>query len=147
MSNFENYDFILPDGVVIENEEAGFKSLGIYNENSEKKQNKNEKVKFIIFSVLAVALMYISMGHMIGIPNFSFLDMHMHPLIYAGTLLALTVAFVVYGFDIIKSGFKNLIHKAPNMDTLVAMGVITSILYSIYGMYMIAKGHHEYVEN
>ena len=30
-------------------EEAGFKSLGIYNENSEKKQNKNEKVKFIIF--------------------------------------------------------------------------------------------------
>lgn len=128
-------------------EEAGFKSLGIYNENSEKKQNKNEKVKFIIFSVLAVALMYISMGHMIGIPNFSFLDMHMHPLIYAGTLLALTVAFVVYGFDIIKSGCKNLIHKAPNMDTLVAMGVITSILYSIYGMYMIAKGHYEYVEN
>lgn len=128
-------------------EEAGFKSLGIYNENSEKKQNKNEKVKFIIFSVLAVALMYISMGHMIGLPNFSFLDMHMNPLIYAGTLLALTIAFVVYGFDIIKSGFKNLIHKAPNMDTLVAMGVITSILYSIYGMYMIAKGHHEYVEN
>ena len=112
-----------------------------------KKQNKNEKVKFIIFSVLAVALMYISMGHMIGLPNFSFLDMHMNPLIYAGTLLALTLAFVVYGFDIIKSGFKNLIHKAPNMDTLVAMGVITSILYSIYGMYMIAKGHHEYVEN
>ena len=128
-------------------EEAGFKSLGIYNENSEKKQNKNEKVKFIIFSVLAVALMYISMGHMIGLPNFSFLDMHMHPFIYAGTLLALTIAFVVYGFDIIKSGCKNLIHKAPNMDTLVAMGVITSILYSIYGMYMIAKGHHEYVEN
>lgn len=128
-------------------EEAGFKSLGIYNENNEKKQNKNEKVKFIIFSVLAVALMYISMGHMIGLPNFSFLDMHMHPLIYAGTLLALTVAFVVYGFDIIKSGCKNLIHKAPNMDILVAMGVITSILYSIYGMYMIAKGHHEYVEN
>ena len=128
-------------------EEAGFKSLGIYNENNEKKQNKNEKVKFIIFSVLAVALMYISMGHMIGLPNFSFLDMHMHPLIYAGTLLALTIAFIVYGFDIIKSGCKNLIHKAPNMDTLVAMGVITSILYSIYGMYMIAKGHHEYVEN
>lgn len=128
-------------------EEAGFKSLGIYNEDSEKKQNKNEKVKFIIFSVLAVALMYISMGHMIGLPNFSFFDMHIRPLIYAGTLLALTIAFVVYGFDIIKSGFKNLIHKAPNMDTLVAMGVITSILYSIYGMYMIAKGHHEYVEN
>ena len=128
-------------------EEAGFKSIGIYNENSEKKQNKNEKVKFIIFSVLAVALMYISMGHMIGLPNFSFFDMHIHPLIYAGTLLALTIAFVVYGFDIIKSGCKNLIHKAPNMDTLVAMGVITSILYSIYGMYMIAKGHHEYVEN
>ena len=128
-------------------EETGFTSLGIYNENSEKKQNKNEKVKFIIFSVLAVSLMYISMGHMIGLPNFSFLDMHMHPLIYAGTLLALTIAFIVYGFDIIKSGCKNLIHKAPNMDTLVAMGVITSILYSLYGMYMIAKGHHEYVEN
>ena len=62
-------------------EEAGFKSLGIYNENSEKKQNKNEKVKFIIFSVLAVALMYISMGNMIRLPNVTFLDMHMDPLI------------------------------------------------------------------
>ena len=116
-------------------EEAGFKSLGIYNENSEKKQNKNEKVKFIIFSVLAVALMYISMGHMIGLPNFSFLDMHMHPLIYAGTLLALTIAFVVYGFDIIKSGFKNLIHKAPNMDTLVALGSGAAFVYSTYALF------------
>ena len=48
------------------------------------------------------------------------------------------------GRDILKNGYKNLIHKTPNMDTLVGLGVLSSILYSIYGTYMIINGHHEY---
>ena len=45
----------------------------------------------------------------------------------------------------LKNGYKNLIHKTPNMDTLVGIGVISSFLYSLYSMVMIIKGNHEYV--
>ena len=126
---------------------AGFKSLGLYTDIKTKNNAKNNKTLFIIFLVLAIVLMYVSMGHMIGLPTFEFLNMHTHPISYAVSLLILTIPFIIYGFDIIKSGFKNLIHKAPNMDTLVAIGVLSSLLYSIYNMYMLIKGNHSYVEH
>jgi len=126
---------------------AGFKSLGRYDENKEENKDKHEKVKFIVFGILAAILLYISMGHMMGLPIFDFLNMHISPINYTVVLFILTIAFIIYGFDIIKNGYKNLIHKSPNMDTLVAIGVISSLLYSIYSMIMIFRGHHHYVEN
>ena len=128
-------------------EEAGFKSLGLFNANIEKKENKTEKIKFIIFSILAVLLMYISMGHMIGLPIPEILNMHTNPIIYAGTLCIFAIIFMFYGLDILKNGYKNLIHRTPNMDTLVSIGVISSFLYSLYSMYMVIKGEHSYIEN
>lgn len=126
---------------------AGFKSLGLYTDIKTKNNTKNNKVLFIIFLILSIILMYVSMGHMIGLPTFEFLNMHTHPISYAITLLIITIPFIFYGFDIIKSGFKNLIHKSPNMDTLVAIGVLSSLLYSLYNMYMIIKGNTSYVEH
>ena len=126
---------------------AGFKSLGLYTDIKTKNNAKNNKILFIIFLILAIVLMYVSMGHMIGLPTFEFLNMHTHPISYAVSLLVLTIPFIIYGFDIIKSGLKNLIHKAPNMDTLVAIGVLSSLLYSIYNMYMLITGNHSYVEH
>lgn len=127
--------------------EAGFKSLGIYSEKSEEKSDKANKAKFILFTILAIILMYISMGHMVKIPVPDILSMHTNPINYTVVLLLLTIAFVIYGFDIIKSGYKNLIHKTPNMDTLVTIGVLSSIGYSIYNMYQIFKGNHMAVED
>lgn len=127
--------------------EAGFKSLGLFHEFNIENKNKNEKIKFTLFLVLAILLMYISMGHMIGLPVPKILNMHTHPIHYTVVLFLLTIAFMVYGFDIFKNGYKNLIHKTPNMDTLVSIGVISSMLYSLYSMYMICKGNHAYVEN
>ena len=127
--------------------QAGFKSLGLYKDIEQKDNRKKEKIKFIIFTILAIILMYISMGHMIGLPSLEILDMHKNPLIYTSVLLVLTIAFIVYGFDIIKNGYKNLIHKSPNMDTLVSIGILSSILYSLFSMFMIIRGHHEYVES
>ena len=46
--------------------QAGFKSLGIFKEFNIEKNNKKEKIQFIIFTILAIVTMYISMGHMIG---------------------------------------------------------------------------------
>ena len=91
--------------------------------------------------------MYIAMGHMIRLPAISFLDQHHNPINYTLSLLVLTIAFLIYGHDILKNGYKNLIHKIPNMDTLVAIGVISSFAYSLYGMYMIFKGNYQFVMN
>ena len=127
--------------------QAGFESLGVFKEFNIEKNNKKEKKQFIIFTILAIILMYIAMGHMIGLPAISFLDQHHNPINYTLSLLVLTIAFLIYGHDILKNGYKNLIHKIPNMDTLVAIGVISSFAYSLYGMYMIFKGNYQFVMN
>ena len=125
---------------------AGFKSMGIYEEQKEN-THKNDKTKFIIFAILAVILMYISIGHMANLPIPEILNMHTNPFTYTITLLVLTIIFIWYGIDILKNGFKNLIHKTPNMDTLVSIGVLSSLGYSIYSIIMIFRGNHHYVEN
>ena len=124
--------------------QAGFKSLGQFKEIKLDKKSKKEKIEFTIFSVLAIILMYISMGHMVGLPTINVINPHINPINYTFTLLILAIAFMIYGFDILKNGYKNLIHLTPNMDTLVAIGVISSFLYSLYGMFMILKGEHSY---
>lgn len=70
-----------------------------------------------------------------------------HPVNYAIALLVLTVIVIILGRDILKNGYKNLIHKTPNMDTLVMIGVLASFIYSIYGTIQILKGNTQYVEN
>ncbi len=127
--------------------QAGFKSLGEFKEINTQKQNKKEKVKFIIFTILAVILMYIAMGHMVNLPIFEFLDVKVNPINYTLCLFLFAIAFMGYGFDILKNGYKNLIHKTPNMDTLVGIGVISSFLYSIYSMVRIINGDGENIHN
>lgn len=127
--------------------QAGFKSLGEFKEIKPEKQSKKEKIKFIIFTVLAIVLMYISMGHMINLPTIPFLDPHINSNGYIISLLMLTIAFLIYGYDILKNGYKNLIHGTPNMDTLVAIGVISSFLYSIYSMTKVLTGDKSHIMN
>lgn len=143
------YDEKILDKIKIEEfvKQAGFKSLGEFKEIKFEKTSKKEKQKFIVFTILAIILMYISMGHMINLPTISFLDPHTNTVNYMISLLLLTICFVFYGFDIIKNGYKNLIHKTPNMDTLVGIGVITSLLYSLYNMYLVFMGNHHQVMN
>lgn len=125
--------------------EAGFESLGLYDEFEKNSSPKMSKLWFVIMTALAVILMYISMGSMIGLPEIPFLAMHTHDKAFASSLLVLTIPFLVYGFDIIKSGFKNLFHRTPNMDTLVTLGVLTSLIYSIFSVVMIFTGHHHFI--
>ncbi|MBQ7549261.1 MAG: heavy metal translocating P-type ATPase, partial [Clostridia bacterium] len=127
--------------------DAGFESLGIYNENEEEKTGSSKKILFIVFAALSVILMYVSMGHMIGLPEIPLIGAMSNPLGYALALAVLTVPFLVYGFDILKSGIKNALHKMPNMDTLVALGVTSSFLYSVYGLIMTALGSTEHVHS
>ena len=127
-------------------EKAGFASLGIDNFEKEEKKKSNEKYKLIWISVISIVILYISMSHMVGLPVIPFLNMMIHPINYAISLLVLTTIVLYFGKDIIKNGYKNLIHKTPNMDTLVMIGVLASYIYSIYGTIRILQGHTMYVE-
>ena len=128
-------------------DKAGFSSAGIDNLEKEEKKKSNEKYKLIGISVISILILYISMSHMVGFPVIAFLDMMAHPINYAISLLILTIIVLLMGIDILKNGYKNLVHKTPNMDTLVTIGVMASFIYSIYGTVMILKGKTIYVES
>ena len=128
-------------------QKAGFESLGIDNLQKGERKKSTEKYKLWGFTIIAILTVYIAMGHMIGLPEIPFLSMHMYPINYTIALFILSIISIIMGRDILRNGYKNLIHKTANMDTLVGLGVISSFLYSIYGAYMIFKGNHEYVEN
>ena len=128
-------------------DKAGFSSAGIDNLEKEEKKKSNEKYKLIGISVISILILYISMSHMVGLSVIPFLDMMAHPINYAISLLILTIIVLLMGIDILKNGYKNLVHKTPNMDTLVTIGVMASFIYSIYGTVMILKGKTIYVES
>ena len=144
-----DYDENILDQEKIEKyvKQAGFKSGGIFKEVKIEKEDKAEKIKFIVYSILAIILMYISMGHMVNLPTPTAFNPHTNPIIYTSSLLVLTILFLIYGYDILRNGYKNLIHRIPNMDTLVAIGVLSSFIYSLYGMYRVIKGDHSYTMN
>ena len=136
------------EGITIEDveryiKEAGFESLGVYSIFNERK-SKNTRMYLIIFSALSVIVMYVSMAHMIGLPS---IDMVKYPLLQSMVLLLLSVPFMIYGSDIFKSGYKNLIHRTPNMDTLVSIGVLSSFIYSFISSIMVLLGYDMYVHN
>ena len=126
---------------------AGFKSLGEFKEIKIESKNKKEKVKFISFTILAVILMYISMGHMLNLPTLEIIDIYKNPINYTTILFIFAIIFMIYGFDILKNCYKNLIHKTPNMDTLVGIGVLSSFFYSIYSMILIINGNNMAIHN
>ena len=128
-------------------EKAGFTSLGIDNFEKDEKKKSNEKYKLIGITIISLLVLYISMSHMVGLPVIPFLHMLNHPVNFAVALFILTTIVLVMGRDILKNGYKNLIHKTPNMDTLVTIGVLASYIYSIYGTIQILKGQKDYVEN
>ena len=126
---------------------AGFKSLGEFKEIKTESKNKKEKIKFIIFTVFAIVFMHIAMGHMINLPTLQIIDVNKNPIGYTICLFIFAILFIIYGFDVLKNGYKNLIHKTPNMDTLVGIGVLSSFLYSIYSMILVIKGNNSAIHN
>ena len=105
-------------------EKAGFESLGEFHELSSQK----ESIKPVIFyGIFLLFFMYVSMGKMLSLPIPS-----MSNQVYGLVLFLLTLPFLIYARDILKSGVKNLLHKTPNMDTLVTLGVMASVCYSVY---------------
>ena len=128
-------------------DKAGFESLGIDNLKKEERKKSGEKINLILTSIFSIAILYVSMAYMIGLPDIPFLSMMEHPLNYAVSLLVLTTVVLGLGYNILKNGIKNLIHGTPNMDTLVTIGVLASFIYSVYETVQIFLGDASFVHS
>lgn len=111
--------------------EAGFKSLGQDKFEIEKEKVKKQRLNLYVTIALFVITMYVSMGHMIGLKT-PFFDISTNPKGYGVLLLVLSALVISLSYKVIISGIKKLIHKTPNMDTLISVGVIASSIYSLY---------------
>lgn len=126
---------------------AGFKSLGEFKGLEEINKKKKIKVNLIIFTILILIFVYLSMGQMLNLPVPNALNKEENPTNYVITIFTLSTLFLIYGFDIIKSGYKNAIHLTLNMDTLITLGVFSSFLYSLYNMILILNGNYDKVHD
>ena len=98
------------------------------------------KIRLAVSVPLLIILMYITMGHMVGLPLPDFLHGVNNGVQFAFLqfLLTLPVAYVNRKFFF--NGFRSLFHKAPNMDTLVAVGSGAALIYGIASIFMIGYG-------
>lgn len=139
------------DEIIKAVENAGY---GAYIENGKNKGAKSDnnavdvalkeaekmKLRLIISLIFTVPIFYISMGHMMGWTLPKILLGDENAMIFAFTQFLLLIPVVFVNFKFYKIGFKTLVQKAPNMDSLIAIGSGASILYGIYAIYKIAYG-------
>lgn len=88
----------------------------------------------------ALPLLALSMGHMIGLPLPAFLDPRTSPAVFACAQLLLTLPVLWAGRGFYARGFPALLHKAPSMDTLVAVGTGAAFLHSLWNTLLILLG-------
>ena len=108
--------------------------------NPIEEQMKQMKRRLILSFVFLIPLMYVSMGHMVGLPLPGFLSGTENAVGFALTqfLLCLPVAFVNKAYY--TKGFSTLLHGAPNMDTLIAVGSSASLIYGVFAIYRMGYG-------
>mgnify|MGYP000914409786 FL=1 len=106
---------------------------------------RRKKQELLILLLTALPLLYISMGSMIGLPMPSFLDHMAHPLVFVLSQLLLTLPAVWIGRGFYQRGFRNLIKRHPNMDSLIAVGTSAAFFYSLYSVGQVFLGHHAFV--
>ena len=106
---------------------------------------RRKKQELLILLLTVLPLLYISMGSMVGLPLPSFLDHMKHPLLFVLSQLLLTLPAVWIGRGFYQRGFRNLIKRHPNMDSLFAVGTSAAFLYSLYSVSQVFLGHHPFV--
>lgn len=139
-------------------EKAGYSVLESGGADAAEKQAAAKKrelkimwIKLGISALFALPLLYIAMVPMIkfvSLPAAAALDRLMmnYPLIYALIELALVIPPVCVGYKFYTVGFKSLIKRSPNMDSLIAVGTTAALVYSVYNTFEIALGNFDGVD-
>jgi len=134
-------------------EKAGYKALEEEVTVDEDKEKKEKEIKllwkkFIISMIFTIPLLAISMGHMLGeklgysLP--SFIDPMTSPRTFSLVQLALVIPVMIAGNRFFRVGFKSLIRRSPNMDSLIAVGTSAAFLYGIFAIVQIFSGNIDY---
>ncbi len=136
---------------------AGYEALEIQKKLTvdEDKIRKEKEIKtlwtkFIVSAVCCIPLLYLAMGAMIWWLRFPIPDAlkpMQYPLNYAFTQIALLIPILIAGNKFYSVGFKAILSRSPNMDSLIAMGTSAAILYSVYSTYRISIGDFGYMED
>ena len=113
---------------------------------SEKKL-KQEFLEFKLAIFFSAIVFYISMGTMVGLPVPNIISPEINPLNFALIQLILAIPVIYIGRRFYKVGIKQLIMRSPSMDSLIATGTGSAILYSLYGTYKIYSGDFHYVDS
>ncbi|MGE5614447.1 MAG: heavy metal translocating P-type ATPase [Bacillota bacterium] len=137
-------------------EKTGYKALDIEKKAAvdEDKLRKEKEIrtlwtKFIVSAIFAAPLLYLAMVPMISwlpFPIPGFLEPMEFPLNFALTQIALVIPIVIAGNKFYTVGYKALIQRSPNMDSLIAIGTTAAIVYSLYSTYQISIGNSHAVE-
>ena len=101
---------------------------------------KAMKTRLVSSIIILIPLMYIAMGHMMGLPVPGIFVGTENTLISALTQLLLTIPVLFINRHFFQTGFKALIMRAPNMDSLVAVGSSAAFIYGIFAVYRLAAG-------
>lgn len=101
---------------------------------------KNMKRRLVVSFVFLIPLMYVSMGHMVGLPLPVFLAGAENAVSFAFTQLLLCVPVIYVNRQYYSKGFQTLSHLSPNMDSLIAIGSSTSLVYGIFAIYRMSYG-------
>ena len=96
--------------------------------------------RFAVSAAFSLALLYLAMGAMLGLPVPAALHPMHHPLRYAIAELFLLVPILVSGRRFYSVGFRALARLSPNMDSLIAIGSSAAVLYSLWSLARIASG-------
>lgn len=103
-------------------------------------QMKNMKMRLMVSFVFLIPLMYVSMGHMIGLPLPGFLTGVENAVSFAFTQFLLCLPVIFVNRKYYSKGFQTLFHLAPNMDSLIAIGSVASLAYGIFAIYRMSYG-------
>ncbi|MEF2560741.1 MAG: heavy metal translocating P-type ATPase [Eggerthellaceae bacterium] len=123
--------------------------------NAAQKERAQMKRRLVASLVFMVPLFYISMGHMLGWPLPSMFIGTENAMVYSLTLFLLLIPVLFVNFKFFRVGFKALINRAPNMDSLIALGSGAATVYGVYALYGMAASMgrgdmaavHEYAMN
>ncbi len=108
------------------------------DEERHKKELFSKKRRLIIAAAFCIPLFYISMGTMIGLPSPITAE---KPLLFSVTQLILLIPIIIAGLGFYKRGIMALIRLHPNMDSLIVIGTVASMAYSIYSLVRIINGN------
>lgn len=108
--------------------------------NIQAAEQKEMRIRLWGSVIFMLPLMYLSMGHMIAAPLPAFLSGVENGVAFTLTQFLLTLPIVLLNKKYYTGGFKGLVHRAPNMDSLVALGSSAALVYGIFALYRISYG-------